>query len=159
MTAPGRSLRLAHLLGWASKDRTRRLGLLLAILTGGFGLAAAYLSLLVVNYGEALRGAAPYNFAWAAGQTVGEVARLEQRILASALPEANVDAEEVQLRLDIVRNRIGVLGQGQASLFMDRYPQHRRTVVRLEEALDRVGAILAGPLPPADKAVAALAVL
>ncbi len=159
MTAPGRSLRLAHLLGWASKDRTRRLGLLLAILTGGFGLAAAYLSLMVVNYGEALRVAAPYNFAWAAGQTVGEVTRLEQRILAGALQGTGVDAEEVQLRLDIVRNRIGVLGQGQASLFMDRYPQHRRTVVRLEEALDRVGAILAGPLPPADKAVAALAVL
>ncbi|KAA0677077.1 sensor histidine kinase KdpD [Roseomonas genomospecies 6] len=159
MTAPTRRTRLTRLLGWASKDRTRRLGLWLAILTGGFGLAAAYLSLLVVNYGEALRGAAPYNFAWAAGQTVGEVTRLEQRILASALPGADVDAEEVKLRLDIVRNRIGVLGQGQASLFMDRYPQHRRTVARLEEALDRVGVILAGPLPPADKALAALAVL
>ncbi|MDQ2103277.1 sensor histidine kinase [Azospirillum isscasi] len=158
-TAPGRGVRLARLLGWASEDRTRRLGFWLAILTGGFGLAAAYLSLLVVNYGEALRGAAPYNFAWAAGQTVGEVTRLEQRILASALPGTNVDAEEVQLRLDIVRNRIGVLGRGQASLFMDRYPQHRRTVTRLEEALSRVGVILAGPLPPADKAVAALAVL
>ncbi|CAO3376867.1 sensor histidine kinase [Azospirillum argentinense] len=158
-TAPIGSTRLSRLLGWASGDRARRLGLWLAILTGGFGLAAAYLSLLVVNYGEALRGAAPYNFAWAAGQTVGEVTRLEQRILASALPGTNIDAEEVQLRLDIVRNRIGVLGRGQASLFMDRYPEHRRTVDRLEEALDRVGVILAGPLPPAEKALAALAVL
>lgn len=158
-TAPKGSSRLSRLLGWASEDRTRRIGLWLAILTGGFGLAAAYLSLLVVNYGEALRGAAPYNFAWAASQTVGEVTRLEQRILASALPGAKVDAEEVQLRLDIVRNRIAVLGRGQASLFMDRYPQHRRTVARLEEALNTVGTILAGPLPPADKALAALAVL
>ncbi|WP_162801370.1 sensor histidine kinase [Azospirillum brasilense] len=158
-TAPNGSTRLSRLLGWASGDRARRLGLWLAILTGAFGLAAAYLSLLVVNYGEALRGAAPYNFAWAAGQTVGEVTRLEQRILASALPGAKVDAEEVQLRLDIVRNRIAVLGRGQASLFMDRYPQHRRTVARLEQALDSVGTILAGPLPPADKALAALAVL
>ncbi|WP_137139422.1 sensor histidine kinase [Azospirillum brasilense] len=158
-TAPKGNTRLSRLLGWASEDRTRRLGLWLAILTGGFGLAAAYLSLLVVNYGEALRGAAPYNFAWAAGQTVGEVTRLEQRILASALPGAKVDAEEVQLRLDIVRNRIAVLGRGQASLFVDRYPQHRQTVARLEEALDRVGAILAGPLAPSEKALAALAVL
>ncbi|UKJ74110.1 sensor histidine kinase [Azospirillum brasilense] len=158
-TAPKGSSRLSRLLGWASEDRTRRIGLWLAILTGAFGLAAAYLSLLVVNYGEALRGAAPYNFAWAASQTVGEVTRLEQRILASALPGAKVDADEVQLRLDIVRNRIAVLGRGQASLFMDRYPQHRRTVARLEEALNSVGTILAGPLPPADKALAALAVL
>ncbi|MFC5355811.1 sensor histidine kinase [Azospirillum himalayense] len=158
-TAPNGSTRLSRLLGWASEDRARRLGLWLAILTGAFGLAAAYLSLLVVNYGEALRGAAPYNFAWAAGQTVGEVTRLEQRILASALPGTNIDAEEVQLRLDIVRNRIAVLGRGQASLFMDRYPQHRRTVARLEQALDTVGTILAGPLPPAEKALAALAVL
>ncbi|GAA4253433.1 hypothetical protein GBZ26_24595 [Azospirillum formosense] len=158
-TAPKGSSRLSRLLGWASEDRTRRIGLWLAILTGGFGLAAAYLSLLVVNYGEALRGAAPYNFAWAASQTVGEVTRLEQRILASALPGAKVDAEEVQLRLDIVRNRIAVLGRGQASLFMDRYPQHRPTVARLEEALNTVGTILSGPQPPADKALAALAVL
>ncbi|MBK3775233.1 hypothetical protein GAY31_13860 [Azospirillum brasilense] len=158
-TAPKGRSRLSRLLGWASEDRTRRIGFWLAILTGAFGLAAAYLSLLVVNYGEALRGAAPYNFAWAAGQTVGEVTRLEQRILASALPGAKVDAEEVQLRLDIVRNRIAVLGQGQASLFMDRYPQHRRTVARLEEALNTVGTILVGPLPAADKALAALAVL
>ncbi|MBK3802795.1 hypothetical protein GAY33_26935 [Azospirillum brasilense] len=158
-TAPNGSTRLPRLLGWASEDRARRLGLWLAILTGAFGLAAAYLSLLVVNYGEALRGAAPYNFAWAAGQTVGEVTRLEQRILASALPGTNIDAQEVQLRLDIVRNRIAVLGRGQASLFMDRYPQHRRTVARLEQALDSVGTILAGPLPPAEKALAALAVL
>ncbi|OYD86347.1 sensor histidine kinase [Azospirillum brasilense] len=158
-TAPKGSTRLSRLLGWASEDRARRLGLWLAILTGGFGLAAAYLSLLVVNYGEALRGAAPYNFAWAAGQTVGEVTRLEQRILASALPGTNIDAQEVQLRLDIVRNRIAVLGRGQASLFVDRYPQHRRTVARLEEALDAVATILDGPLPPAEKALAALAVL
>ncbi|WP_188258864.1 ATP-binding protein [Azospirillum tabaci] len=158
-TAPKGSTRLSRLLGWASEDRARRLGLWLAILTGGFGLAAAYLSLLVVNYGEALRGAAPYNFAWAAGQTVGEVTRLEQRILASALPGTKIDAEEVQLRLDIVRNRIAVLGRGQASLFVDRYPQHRRTVARLEEALDAVATILDGPLPPAEKALAALAVL
>ncbi len=144
---------------WVAGNHARRLGVALAVLTCTFGLGSGYLSLLVLNYGDALRGASPYNFAWAASQAVGEVTRLEQRIAASALPGTSVDEDEVRLRMDIVRNRISVLGDGQASAFIERYPQHGETVASLEAALDRVEIILAGPEPMAAKAVMALHVL
>ncbi len=144
---------------WFAGRSSHRLSAALAVLICGFGLAAAYLSLLVLNYGDTLRSASPYNFAWAASQAVGEVSRLEQRILASALPGSAIGSDEVQLRIDIVRNRIGVLGDGQASAFIERYPQHGKTIDRLEAALDRVTVLLASQAPASEKAITALSVL
>ena len=51
---------------WVAGNHSRRLGAALAILICTFGLGSGYLSLLVLHYGDALRGASPYNFAWAA---------------------------------------------------------------------------------------------
>jgi signal transduction histidine kinase len=120
----------------------RRYKLVLTGLTGVFALAALYTTVLVFNYASVLRQSSPYNFAWAASQAVGEFARLEERVAAHALADGGTPLEEVRLRLDIVRNRIGVLRGGGMAEFITRFPDHGSVVERLSAALESSAALL-----------------
>src|SRR6476661_2256798 len=84
-------------------------------------LAAAYTSRLIVERQDALQRVSRYNSAWLASQAVSELARLNERIAGYALADGTVDREEVQLRLDILMNRVGLLqGSGMAELVLAR---------------------------------------
>lgn len=84
-------------------------------------LAAAYTSHLIVERQDALQRVSRYNVAWLASQAVSELARLNERIAGHALADGAVGQEEVQLRLDIVANRVSLLqGSGVADLIASR---------------------------------------
>jgi signal transduction histidine kinase len=120
----------------------RRYKLVLTGLTGVFALAALYTTVLVFNYASVLRQSAPYNFAWAASQAVGEFARLEERVAAHALADGGTPLDEVRLRLDIVRNRVAVLRGGGMAEFITRFPDHGSVVERLSAALEGSASLL-----------------
>jgi hypothetical protein len=125
----------------------RRYKLLLTGLTGVFALAALYTTVLVLDYAEALRQSAPYNFAWAASQAVGEFTRLEERVAAYGLAEGGTSLDEVRLRLDIVRNRVAVLRDGGMAEFLVRFPDHGSVIEHLSAALETAATLLDRPGP------------
>lgn len=93
----------------------RAVKLLLVAVAGFFILAAAYTSSLIVERQDALRKVSRYNVAWLASQAVVELAKLQQRIAAHQVPGSNVGQDEVQLRLDILANRVGLLRGGEVA--------------------------------------------
>jgi signal transduction histidine kinase len=116
--------------------------LLLIGLTSIFALAALYTTVLVFNYASALRQSSPYNFAWAASQAVGEFARLEERVAAYGLAGSGTPLDEVQLRFNIVRNRINVLRDGGVAEFIARFPDHGSVIEHLSAALEASASLL-----------------
>ena len=61
---------------------------------------------LVVERQDALEQVSRYNVAWLVSQAATEYARLEQRVSAFGMPGGGVTADEVQLRFDIIINRM-----------------------------------------------------
>jgi diguanylate cyclase (GGDEF)-like protein len=100
-----------------------------------FITAAGYISMLVVERQEALEKVSRYNVAWLVSQAATEYARLEQRVSAFGAPGSEVDADEVQLRFDIVMNRKKLLETGDVGDFLDSDPENRATVEQLRKIL------------------------
>jgi diguanylate cyclase (GGDEF)-like protein len=106
-------------------------------------LAAAHTSRLIVERQDALQRVSRYNSAWLAGQAVSELARLNERIAGHALADGAVDREEVQLRLDILANRVALLqGSGVAELTAGR-PELGDVVTALAAAVEAAGPLVA----------------
>ena len=117
----------------------------LAVMTVALAAASAYAAFLVSRYAAILSEATPYNAAWAASQSVGELARLEQRVAAYGLPDGGVDMDEVQLRLGIVRNRLSILRAGAVADLVQFRPDLAASVDEVSAVLDSVEALLADP--------------
>ncbi|WP_160938137.1 putative bifunctional diguanylate cyclase/phosphodiesterase [Teichococcus coralli] len=92
-----------------SRLATRAFKPALAVFAATIVLAAVYTSVLIVERQDALRQVSRYNVAWLTSQAVVELQKLEQRVAASGLPGSGVDQDEVELRLDILANRVQVL--------------------------------------------------
>jgi diguanylate cyclase (GGDEF)-like protein len=149
-----------------------RLKLLKFLLGGvivGFALAAFYISTLVLERQDALKQVWRYNTAWLASQAVVEFMRFEQRVSAFGLKGSRVDQDEVQLRFDILLNRLQLLSEGEFEEFVRQDPERQQTlrhlgttlsaVQPLVESLDRPGAVQAvlDRLAPLDAELVALA--
>ena len=93
-----------------------------------FVTAAIYISALVIERQDALNQVSRYNVAWLVSQATTEYARLEQRIGAFAIPGSGVTEDEVQLRLDIVANRIKLLEHGEVEDLISQDDEYRSTV-------------------------------
>src|SRR5262245_49834526 len=106
----------------------RTLKILLAAVIGLFVIAASYISYLVVERQEALREVSRYNVVWLVSQASTELARLEQRLSAYGDPGSKVTEDEIQLRFDIMVNRLKLLGRGDVEEFLHRDPEHQATV-------------------------------
>jgi signal transduction histidine kinase len=89
---------------------------------------------------EALREVSRYNTVWFVSQALAEFTRLQQRISAFGDPNSNVDKDEVELRFDILLNRIALLNDGEFQVFLSERPEHRTTV-------DQLGAAAAAAAP------------
>jgi diguanylate cyclase (GGDEF)-like protein len=100
-----------------------------------FIAAAGYISALVVERQDALEKVSRYNVAWLVGQAATEYARLEQRV--SAFGSGGADADEVQLRFDIIVNRKNLLETGDVNDFVNSDPDHRATVEQLEQVISK----------------------
>ncbi|MGE0225894.1 MAG: putative bifunctional diguanylate cyclase/phosphodiesterase [Acetobacteraceae bacterium] len=82
------------------------LKILIACVTGLLLLAATYTSLLIRQRQESLEAVSRYNSTWLLSQAATEAARLEGAVAAFAVPGSGVDRDDVQLRFEIVLNRI-----------------------------------------------------
>jgi hypothetical protein len=113
----------------------RAIKIALAAATGAFAVAAAGVSVAVVERQNQLREVSRYNLVWAASQALSEFHRLEHRVAAFGLPNGGVTADEVALRFDIMQNRIGVLDSGDLAAFVTAHPEQQAVVDELRIAL------------------------
>ncbi|MBN9090078.1 MAG: response regulator [Reyranella sp.] len=118
--------------------------LLLALLLGFLAVAVIANSVLIVNRQEALGRVSRYNLTWLLSQAAHEVLRLEETISASALPGANIDADAVALRLDVLVNRLVLLRTGEAAEFIAERPDLKRNVEELEATLATIDKLVPG---------------
>jgi diguanylate cyclase (GGDEF)-like protein len=108
----------------------------IAVIIGGFLIAAIYISVLVVQRQGALRQISVYNPAWEASQAASEFVRLEHRLAEFERPGSGVDKDEVALRYDILAGRVKMLNEGDFHALLERDPQHQSTLRRLDATLD-----------------------
>ena len=105
----------------------KRLQVVKTILTVGilvFTVAGVSVSFAVFEQQKALREVSRYNMVWAVSQAVAEFYRFEQRVAAFATSRA--DKDEVDLRFEILRNRLGILRHGEVSDFTSSRPRNAR---------------------------------
>jgi diguanylate cyclase (GGDEF)-like protein len=110
----------------------------IALVIGGFLVAAVYVSVLVVQRQGALRQISVYNPAWEAGQATSEFMRLEYRLAEFASANGQFDKDEVQLRYDILLGRAQILNEGSFKDLLQVNPEHGETLIELQERLAAV---------------------
>ena len=125
----------------------RTLKLALAATIGVFAVAAVYIAFTIAERQEALRQVSRYNLVWAASQALSEIQSFERLIDAAARPGAQVDRDELLLRLDILFNRLDILKGGDFAHFLTAKPQQGEAVDAFARALDRLDDLLGGAAP------------
>jgi len=96
--------------------RFLRIALTIAIL--GFLASAIYISALVFQRQTALESVGLGNVTWMVAQAPSEFTRLEQRVSAMGMPDGQSSVPEVQLRFDIMVNRLKVLRSKSVEVFV-----------------------------------------
>lgn len=114
----------------------RRAKIVLAGATCLLVLAGAVASCFIAQRQNALRQAARYNLTFAASLAPVEVSRLETAIVATTLPGSGIGRDQVQLRLDIVRNRISLLDNSEVGAFIRSHADLKATVARLRSMVE-----------------------
>ncbi len=84
---------------------------------------AANTSLLIIRHQATLREVSRYNITWLISQAALEVARLHGTVAAAMVPGSGVDDDDVDLRLDIMANRVGLFEDGDVVRFVSRSPE------------------------------------
>ena len=105
-----------------------------------FTVAGISVSFAVFEQQKAVREVSRYNMVWAVSQAVAEFYRFEQRVAAFAA--ARADKDEVDLRFEILRNRLGILRHGEVNDFTKARPEERETVDDFARLLGRVAPML-----------------
>ena len=107
----------------------------LVMLTAFLVVAAIYTSSLILQRQAALREVSRYNATWLVSQAALEVSRLTAALAAFGDPGMATDADEVQLRLDIVLNRVKILTEGDQGEFIHGRTDLRDTLSELDAAI------------------------
>lgn len=102
---------------------TRAVRLCLLALVPTLTLAAVYTSFLIVQRQRTLGEVSRYNVTWLVSQAGLEIARLQGTAAAALLPGSGVKEEDVQLRLDIVANRVRLFEGGEVADFVATSPK------------------------------------
>ena len=105
---------------------------------------AAYASVLIVQQQNALRDATRYNVTWMVSQAALEVARLTAVVGAYAAGSADVNRDEVRLRLDIVFNQVGLLGTGEVGRFVHSDPELAKLAAELQQRITEAEPLVDG---------------
>ncbi len=127
---------LSHLRHSLPYVTVRRVKAVLAGVTCLLVLASAATSYFITQRQNALRQVSRYNLTFVASLAPVEVTRLEAAIAEAALPGSGVGQNQVQLRLDIVRNRISLLSNSEVGDFIQRHADLRATVAQLRSMVD-----------------------
>jgi signal transduction histidine kinase len=106
-----------------------------------FTLAGIGVSFAVFEQQKALREVSRYNMVWAVSQAVAEFYRFEHRVAAFAAGQT--DKDEVDLRFQILRNRLGILRHGEVSEFTASRLEERETVDDFERLLNQLAPMMA----------------
>jgi two-component system, cell cycle sensor histidine kinase PleC len=110
----------------ATVNRLHIIKTFLAVSIMIFTLAGISVSFAVFEQQKVLREVSRYNIVWAVSQAVAEFYRFEQRVAAFATGKA--DKDEVDLRFQILRNRLGILRHGEVNDFTEARSEERETV-------------------------------
>ena len=94
--------------------------------------------MLINDRQAALSRVSRYNVTWLTSQAPVEVMRLEAALAQLGQPGAEIDHDEIDLRLDIVRNRIELLSKGEAAVFTQSRPELAQTVAALASTIEAV---------------------
>jgi two-component system, cell cycle sensor histidine kinase PleC len=92
-------------------------------------------SVAILDRQKALEEVARYNTVWAVSQAIGEFYRFESRVAAFGVAGGGGDRDEVQLRFDILFNRLDIFRRGDVKEFTDSKPE-------LGEAVEAFGRLL-----------------
>ncbi len=104
----------------------------------GFLAAAVYVSTLIAERQNALQAVSRYNTAWLASQAEAEFTRFEETLAAFGTPGSTVDMDQVQLRIDILQNRLVLLDDGEFREFSSFDPDNAAVAGELAAALAKV---------------------
>ncbi len=105
-------------------------------LTALLVVSAIYTSMLISERQGALRDVSRYNATWLVAQAALEVSRLTAVLAAFDGPDGEGSVDEVQLRLDIVANRVKILTEGDQGAFIRSRADLKATVAELENAVN-----------------------
>lgn len=107
--------------------------------------AAVYISLLVAERQRSLEAVSRYNATWLVSQAGVEVARLEGAIGAYALGINSARRDDVEIRMDIVVNRVRLLDSGEVRAVFNEFPDlipieqdFRSTIQQAETLVERI---------------------
>ncbi len=114
----------------------RRAKIVLAGATCLLVLASGVTSYFITQRQNALRQVSRYNLTFVAGLAPVEVTRLETAIVETTLPGSGIGRAQVQLRLDIVRNRISLLENSEVGDFIQSHADLKATVARLRSMVN-----------------------
>lgn len=123
-------------MGDAAVGRLQVLKTFLAISIAIFTAAGMSVSFAILEQQKALQEVSRYNMVWAVSQAIAEFYRFEQRVAAFAAGRA--DKDEVDLRFQILHNRLGILRHGEVNDFTNARPEERETVDDFERMLEQI---------------------
>jgi PAS domain S-box-containing protein len=109
-----------------------------------FAIAALYISSLIAERQHALSQVSRYNIAWSISQAVAELGRFEHRVAAFGLPSGAATRDEVELRFQILMNRLQLLNDGEVQAFANADTDRRAIVTEFAAAVHAVQALLPG---------------
>ena len=128
-----------HLRHWVPYVTVRQVKIVLGGVTCLLVLASG-----VTSYFITQRQATRDNLAFVASLAPVEVARLETAIVATTMPGSGVGRDQVQLGLDVVRNRISLLDNGEAGDFIRSRADLEATMARLRSVADAAQPLVSG---------------
>ncbi|MCA0423075.1 MAG: EAL domain-containing protein [Proteobacteria bacterium] len=103
---------------------------------------AIYTSTLIGQRQKLIQKSARYNIAWLAGQASVEVSRLTQAVAGFGVPGSDISRDDVQLKLDIVDNRLRLMNSGDFDAFVKADPERQVIVNDLGNVLSQVQGLL-----------------
>ncbi len=121
---------------YVTRLRPRAFTLVLGVAILLMLMASVYTALVISERQRALSDISRYNVTWAVSQAGLEVARLQAALGEYAIAGTNADATQVQIRFDIVANRVEVLGQGEAGELIRSRPDLRAIYDNLSTTID-----------------------
>jgi len=124
--------------------------LLLVIIIAVFAAASVYTAVIINDRHEALRKAARFNIAWLASQAAIELERFTERVGSYEIPGSGVDAAEVQLRFEILQNRLGLFEQSEMRSFTGKNPEDQQIVNHFADTVAQAEPLVAKIGRPGD---------
>ncbi len=117
--------------------------ILLAATIASFAAAAVYTGVIITQRQSAIEDTSRYALSWSVNQAVNELGRLLQRAHAFNHPDRLASRDDIQLRFDILVNRLNVMADGQIRAFAARDPEHVRLLADLSRALAEIDPLIA----------------